>query len=201
MTTTTANPTQTATALKEWASVVTAILEGKQNILIRKGGIIEKHDCFEVESEQFLFYPTFLHQDVTRIDEVNHDYLDKAQQFKLNDSQIMVSGFAQVVEIFKVSHFEQLQAVLPLTIYNQHHIELLWNWKPEKPCYVLLLKAATLETPVAITEKPEYGGCVSWIELDEVKQQLCSNQPLNLMPALSDTAFAKIQTVLKEKLA
>jgi len=191
------SPQKTAIALKEWGSVVTAIVEGHQHILIRKGGIIEKHDCFEVESNDFLFYPTFLHQDATRIDASKHHYLKQAEQFKRDDKTVNVTAFATVDKVLKVNRFEQLQAALPLTIYNQHHIELLWHWKPEKPCYILLLKAFTLTSPIAVTDKPDYGGCVSWIELDEVKQQIDTHQPIEMVPVLDDDAFAKIKTELK----
>src|SRR6266545_131506 len=49
-------------ALKEWAVVVEAIREGRQIILLRKGGIHERGDRFAAEAGEFLFFPTFEHQ-------------------------------------------------------------------------------------------------------------------------------------------
>ena len=51
------------TALKEWASVVEALKEGRQVLLLRKGGIAERRGAFRVEQAAFSLYPTFLHQD------------------------------------------------------------------------------------------------------------------------------------------
>ena len=41
-------------ALKEWAIVCKALEEGRQVLLLRKGGIMEYRQGFEVKHEQFL---------------------------------------------------------------------------------------------------------------------------------------------------
>ena len=50
------------TALKEWDAQCQALRLGQLSIVVRKGGILETHDGFEVEHRRFLLYPTFLHQ-------------------------------------------------------------------------------------------------------------------------------------------
>lgn len=50
-------------ALKEWDIVCAALLEGKQAMLLRKGGILEAENEFVLEHAQFLLFPTFMHQD------------------------------------------------------------------------------------------------------------------------------------------
>ena len=49
-------------ALKEWAVVCRALEEGRQVVLLRKGGILEYRQGFEVKHEKFLMFPTFEHQ-------------------------------------------------------------------------------------------------------------------------------------------
>ena len=49
-------------ALKEWATVVNALENGDQTVLLRKGGILEDSSGFVVESEKFFLFPTFEHQ-------------------------------------------------------------------------------------------------------------------------------------------
>jgi len=44
------------------AVVCSALEAGRQIILLRKGGIYESAGEFEIEHRQFLFFPTFLHQ-------------------------------------------------------------------------------------------------------------------------------------------
>ena len=50
-------------ALKEWSLALRAIREGRQTILLRKGGIVEETGAFDVVSDRFILFPTFYHQD------------------------------------------------------------------------------------------------------------------------------------------
>ena len=47
-------PDRLRVALKEWASVCSALETGRQIILLRKGGIHESGGEFEVENRQFV---------------------------------------------------------------------------------------------------------------------------------------------------
>ena len=43
-------------ALKEWAVIVKVLVEGKQILVVRKGGIVEVDDKFEVQEKEFFLY-------------------------------------------------------------------------------------------------------------------------------------------------
>ena len=49
--------------LKEWATVVKALEHGKQTVILRKGGILETASGFNIESNEFLLFPTWEHQE------------------------------------------------------------------------------------------------------------------------------------------
>ncbi len=49
-------------ALKEWAVVVQALAVGKQILLLRKGGLYERHGRFSTDPREFFFFPTYVHQ-------------------------------------------------------------------------------------------------------------------------------------------
>ncbi|MFW6125399.1 MAG: DUF1802 family protein, partial [Pirellulales bacterium] len=49
-------------ALKEWAAVCRALEEGRQTLLLRKGGIHEEGGRFELAHHQFWLFPTYEHQ-------------------------------------------------------------------------------------------------------------------------------------------
>ena len=61
-------------ALKEWAVVCKALEEGRQILLLRKGGIMEYKQGFEVKHNKFLLFPTFEHQSK---ESIQLDYLGK----------------------------------------------------------------------------------------------------------------------------
>ena len=46
-------------ALKEWAVVCRALEEGRQIVLLRKGGILEYRQSFKVKHDRFLLFPTY----------------------------------------------------------------------------------------------------------------------------------------------
>src|SRR5881394_3826547 len=62
-------PNQLNVALKEWASVCSALQEARQIILLRKGGILEAIGGFELEHPQFFLFPTHLHQNAQMLKE------------------------------------------------------------------------------------------------------------------------------------
>ena len=49
--------------LKEWATVVKALENGKQTVILRKGGILETASGFNIESKKFFLFPTWEHQE------------------------------------------------------------------------------------------------------------------------------------------
>ena len=46
-------------ALKEWATIVTALENGEQTVILRKGGILETASGFKIEARKFFLFPTF----------------------------------------------------------------------------------------------------------------------------------------------
>src|SRR5579883_3547847 len=55
-------PDRLQVALKEWAVVQRALLEGHQMVLLRKGGLIEESGDFDLRAREFLLYPTYEHE-------------------------------------------------------------------------------------------------------------------------------------------
>src|SRR4051794_5706629 len=55
-------PPTCATAFKEWSGVCQALGDGRQSLILRKGGIAEGPAGFVPEHEVFWLYPTRVHQ-------------------------------------------------------------------------------------------------------------------------------------------
>ena len=60
--------------LKEWATVVKALEQGKQTVILRKGGILETASGFNVESKKFFLFPTWEHQETKHVKPEFHDF-------------------------------------------------------------------------------------------------------------------------------
>ena len=51
-----------AQAFKEWAVICEALGEGRQVLILRKGGIAEARGEFTIEHRRFWLFPTYVHQ-------------------------------------------------------------------------------------------------------------------------------------------
>ena len=67
-------------ALKEWATVVKALENGDQTVILRKGGILETASGFNIESKKFLLFPTYEHQGPDGFKPQFQNYLDEVKK-------------------------------------------------------------------------------------------------------------------------
>ena len=87
-------------ALKEWSAAVHAMLDGRQTVLLRKGGIHEKR--FDLAAGEFVFFPTVAHGHAERVRPEHRDLLDAAGPDSTEDEVVMRAG-AKVVAAVEVT--------------------------------------------------------------------------------------------------
>ena len=151
-------------ALKEWATVVKALENGNQTILLRKGGILETTG-FNVESKKFLLFPTYEHQDNASLKSQYYGYLAEAREDKPKEGTNRITSFAEVVEEHDLDLMEKIENLSSFHIWSDSYIVERMNWMPEKPIKVMFLKVFRI-TPTEVPILPDYQGCKSWIELN-----------------------------------
>jgi hypothetical protein len=152
-------------ALKEWATVIKALENGNQTVLLRKGGILEADSCFKLESEKFALFPTYEHQDNASLKSQYYGYLADARENKPEEGVNMITSVAEVVEDHDIVSMDKIEKLSPFHIWSDSYIVERMNWMPEKPMKAIFLKVYKIPT----TEVPllsQYHGCKSWIELN-----------------------------------
>lgn len=153
-------------ALKEWAIVCKALEEGRQILLLRKGGIMEYRQGFEVKHNSFLLYPTFEHQSK---ESIQPDYLHKLYDVLQNapvNGRNRITSYAKVVGIKEVTDKSIPQELKKYHIWNDHYVNIRMNYNPKKPMSIVLLRVYKMGNPVEVDIKPEWIGCKSWIPID-----------------------------------
>ncbi len=95
--------TLTQPALKEWSAAVRALLDGRQTVLLRKGGVHEKR--FAVTASRFLLFPTVAHSHAERVRPEHRDLLDPAAADSTEDALVIRAG-AKVVAAVEVNRPE-----------------------------------------------------------------------------------------------
>jgi len=161
-------------ALKEWAIICRALEEGKQSILLRKGGILEYKKGFEISQKIFLLYPTFEHQSKEYL---QPNYLENFEllvegkdSITNNDKLNTIRILASIEEIHEFCDETTLLKLEKYHIWNERYVQSRMNYNPKKPMNALFLRVYKLPKPISIDVKPEWAGCKSWIEIELSKR-------------------------------
>jgi hypothetical protein len=153
-------------ALKEWEIVIKALITGETIMLLRKGGIQETKGKFTLAKKQVLLYPTLEHQKPELLKE---NYRDQVQTVTSgwHPENVHISAWAEITDIFLVNQKDTLEKLEKYYIWTEEFISDKLKWQPNQPLYILLLRTYKLPQEILIPYKKEYGGCKSWIELEQ----------------------------------
>jgi hypothetical protein len=149
-------------ALKEWAIAVEALSTGKTIVLLRKGGIREAD--FQVRHHHVWLYPTYEHQKPQLLKPKYAAQVTPVESGWHPDT-VTIKSSAEITDVLTVNKQEQIEALHPYHIWHEQMISDRFQWQPQRPLIVLLLRVYRLATPQAIPYHASYGGCKSWIEL------------------------------------
>ena len=189
-----------ALALKEWAVVCKALEKGRQTILLRKGGIMEYRQGFEVKHDDFFLYPTFEHQSKEYL---QNDYLDELDNIPINrpvDNRNTITAYAKAVEVRETNDERVLQQLRKFHIWNDHYVSIRLNYNPKRPMSVILLRVYKMSKPLEIENRPEFAGCKSWIPipLPNSECEPSSTDKIQHIPGRLNSVIGPIQPVLDD---
>ena len=170
-------------ALKEWAVAVRALELGETALAVRKGGIREK--AFAVPKARFLLFKSYEHQNLGQLKPTYHELLRFIPE-RRDDEPVIFTSFAEVRGAYELSEAEELEALDPYHIWTHAYAESRMKWRPKKPLTVLVLRTYVLPEPIELEYRAEYGGCKSWIKLEN------SVAAAGSRPALGDAAFEEL---------
>lgn len=150
-------------ALKEWGAAVHALLDGRQRILLRKGGIHEKR--FAVQAPEFVFFPTVAHSHAERA-RPEYQSLVETAVADSTEAELTIRGGAKVIAAIEVNRPENLGEIADLHIWTDASIrEDRLDFRPKHRLAALIVQARPLRTPVIIPRLADYAGCRSWVQL------------------------------------
>ena len=143
--------------------MVHALLDGRQRVLLRKGGIGEKR--FEVAAREFMLFPTVAHSHAERVRPEFRDLLTAAA-FDSTDDRLVVRAAAKVVAVLPVNRPDNIAAIEDLHIWTTESVRRdRLDFRPKHRLAVLVVQAIPLVVPVELPRTPGYAGCTSWVQL------------------------------------
>lgn len=171
-------------AFKEWAVICRALADGRQALILRKGGIAEGGGAFRPEHARFLLYPSYFHeQHRTGIKPDLMPLLDAAEADRPPAGRLRLTHFATVGGVTHVTNLDAALALDPLHGWTADTVRQRFHYRTPG-LYVLGVRVYRLAEPLEAAERPEYAGCKTWVELD------AGASTEGATPVMTDAAFA-----------
>lgn len=182
-------------ALKEWAVVCNALERGRQVVILRKGGILEYRQGFEVKHERFLMFPTFEHQ--TK-DHLQPDYAGRYGEIAQSappSGITRLSSYADAKLVCEITDSAALGKLEKFHVWNESYVNARMDYNPSKPMSVILLRVFVLKSPIEIPTQESWAGCRSWVPLE------VDADTAGASPALTDSQFESVAREFREVLS
>lgn len=171
------------TAFKEWAVIADALGSGRQIVILRKGGISEGREGFKIDHPEFLLFPTLFHQQRNSvIPEAQTRYDQIESRFPPLDV-LRLEYVCQVAAWRKLVDLPAANRLQSQHVWRPEVIAERFDWGKNKEIYALAVRVSRLPRKFDLPMLPSYGGCKSWIEVDQDIDTSGS------IPVLSDDEF------------
>jgi hypothetical protein len=173
--------------LKEWSVTCDLLQEGRLSLLLRKGGIHEAGGpgVFELEHDRFVLFPAWSHQ---RPEMLKAPYRERVVVHEHEPPEVTLEAMGEAAAIRVVPTREALDALGDLHPWSAAQLDMRWQYRPERPLYVVAVRVYRLAEATTIANDPSYAGCRSWVPLkpgDAVDEAAAT-------PVLSDDEFGRV---------
>jgi hypothetical protein len=152
-------PQESAVALKEWAGVCDALSDGRQVVLLRKGGVAESRGQFRLEHRECWLYPTWSHEAAqglrTGFDVPSRDH----------PGQLAIDRFAVVEWVDFVADESSARRLALETAWTTETVLRRFHYR-RPGLWAVAVRVFRRESPWVIEIGPDHAGCQSWVNLE-----------------------------------
>jgi hypothetical protein len=153
-------------AFKEWAVICKALAEGKQALILRKGGIAESSGDFQVEHTRFWLFPTWTHQQ--QAEGLRPEALPLLEQVEAErppPGVVRLTHFAEVTGIYHVHDLVSALILAHLHLWSEETVRKRFAYRTPG-LFVLPVRVYRAAEAIELPDTPYYQGCRSWVELE-----------------------------------
>jgi hypothetical protein len=152
-------------AFKEWAVICRALAEGKQALILRKGGVAETAGDFQVEHTRFWLFPTYVHQQKEGIRPEALSLLEQAEADRPPPGSVRLTHFAEVTGIYHVHELIPALLLAHFHLWSEETVRKRFEYRTPG-LYVLPVRVYRAAAAHELQDTAHYQGCRSWVELD-----------------------------------
>lgn len=172
----------TTIAYKEWEAVCEALGSGQQALLLRKGGIHEGKAGFSFKHDRFVLFPTRFH---AQGDQVRVPVELSGGEWEVGDV-VPIRYQCEAVWARTLTDWDAVQRLAEFHVWSEELVRERFAWGEEGSIHCALVRVSRLETPFELEYAKRYGGCRTWVELDE-------EMGAGAVAVLSDEEFAEVR--------
>jgi hypothetical protein len=154
---------ENAIALKEWAAVCLALAEGRQSLLVRKGGISEGSGGFRIEHDEFWLLPTRFHQSPDQLSPEGAEFLPRASALAPAAGRLLIDSYLVVRSVAFVHDEGRLNDLAGCHILSADVVRQRFHYR--RPGLFVAAVEAFHRPVVEIEDDPRFAGCHSWVDL------------------------------------
>jgi len=171
-------------AFKEWAVICAALTDGRQSLILRKGGIHEGPGGFQVEYDEFWLFPTYLHQQADALTDDARPLLEQVQRDQPPPEFVRIGLYAVVEDVFEMRDPIVLPCLTGLHIWSDRTVDQRFHYK-RLGLIVLCVRVFALPQSIEVPNSPHFAGCRTWVDLPS------DLSTAGLKPVLSDEEFSR----------
>ena len=180
-------------AFKEWAVICEALAEGRQALILRKGGLAEATGEFQLEQTRFWLFPTYLHQQREGIKPEATPLLEEVESRRPPAGTIGLSHFAEVAGIYHLHDMVGALRIRNLHLWSDETVQARFRYR-RPGLYVLAVRVYRAPERIELPDAASYAGCRTWVELE---RELPTD---GATPVLSDKDFDDLRRRLDQLL-
>ncbi|MDQ8189865.1 DUF1802 family protein [Roseibacillus persicicus] len=159
-------------AFKEWQVVCKALAEGRQTVILRKGGIHEGREGFAWKHESFALFPTRFHAQREGVKPEDWAAFGEEELSEWQEGEVVpIQWECEVERAVTLSTWEEVEALRDLHIWTDEVIRERFDWEMKgmkgQSLHAAFVKVREIHPALNVVyQKRCHGGCRSWLELE-----------------------------------
>ena len=175
----------TRIGFKDWALVCAALGQGRQSLILRKGGIAEGRDGFRFKHEAFFLFPTQYHQQAER---VRPDVLPSlGPVVRPAEGTVGIQYFFALEWAVWVDDWATLTRLEPFHVWREDVVRERFEYDDQRGLQCAFGRVYRLTPSWTFADRPAYGGCRSWVTLPDFPPM-----DFSVSPVIDDTRHATL---------
>ena len=151
------------TGYKEWVAVCDALLDGRQQLLLRKGGIHEGRKGFSFLHDSFVLFPTRFHAQAAQVRDPR-PFEGKMREWEVGEA-VSFEIWCEAVWARTLAEWSQVKALEPFHIWTEDLVRERFDCGDVQQIHCALVRVYRISEPFILPYAKGYGGCRTWVNL------------------------------------